>query len=241
MANPKGTPNQRPQNAQRKVERLRAERRRRDRRHRFGVIGIIGGVCAFVLGAASLTVALRPADNAGPASSTTTSSDSRALTALAGARAQSGDPVDGIQSGSMEQLAFHIHAHLSIYVDGEQRAVPYGIGIIPPYQMAADNAGNPFVEGGKGIYWLHTHDSTGIIHMEAPAQVAFTLGEFFDMWGQPLTSAQVGPAHGPLTVFVNGKPATGDPRAVPLTAHDVIQLDVGTAVPFQSYTFPQGL
>jgi hypothetical protein len=34
---------------------------------------------------------------------------------------------------------------------------------------------------------------------------------------------------------------SGDPRSVPLNAHDVIQLDVGSVVPFQSYTFPAGL
>jgi hypothetical protein len=107
--------------------------------------------------------------------------------------------------------------------------------------MTVDDSGHPFVAGGKGIYWLHTHDTTGIIHMEAPAHVSFTLGEFFDMWGQPLTAGQVGPAHGPLTVFVNGRRQGGDPRSIPLTAHDVIQLDVGTKVPFQSYTFPDGL
>ncbi|GAA1965585.1 hypothetical protein [Catenulispora subtropica] len=238
MASTKRTANRRDENARRKIERLRAETRRRQRRHRFGVIG---GLCAFVLGAAALTAAFWPTDEAGPSAAPAPSQNGSAPTVLAPAQAQKGDPVDGIQSGSMEQLAFHIHAHLSIYVDGQARAVPYGIGVIPPFQMAADDTGNPFVEGGKGIYWLHTHDSTGIIHMEAPAQVSFTLGEFFDMWGQPLTAGQVGPAHGPLTVFVNGEARTGDPRAIPLTAHDVIQLDVGTAVPFQSYTFPQGL
>lgn len=229
------TENRRDENARRKVERLKARQRRRERRHRLGIVGSAG---VLALGVAALTVAFWPADKpkavAAPTGKVT-------APALAPAATLTGEPIDGIQSGSMEQLAFHIHAHLRIYVDGQEKSVPYGIGIIPPYQMAADDAGNPAVGGGKGIYWLHTHDPTGIIHMEAPARVSFTLGEFFDMWGQPLSAAQVGPAHGPLTVFVNGKTVTGDPRGIPLNAHDVIQLDVGTAVPFQSYAFPERL
>jgi len=224
--------NRRTENARRKVERLKAEQRRRARRHRLGIVSSVG---VLALGVAALAVAFWPADQSSPAAST------GKPTALAPAAALTGEPIDGIESGSMEQLAFHIHAHLRIYINGQEKEVPYGIGIIPPYQMAADNDGNPFVGGGKGIYWLHTHDPTGIIHMEAPGNVSFTLGEFFDMWGQPLTTSQVGPAHGPLTEFVNGKVMTGDPRDIPLNAHDVIQLDVGTAVPFQNYTFPAGL
>lgn len=224
------------ENARQRIERRRAEQRRRERRHR---LGIVGGVCALVLGVGALAVGFWPADK--PSAAAAGAGPAAEPSVLAPAAALSGDPVDGIESGTMEQLAFHIHAHLRIFVDGQEKAVPYGIGIIPPLQMAADAAGNPVVGGGKGIYWLHTHDSSGVIHMEAPARVSFTLGEFFDMWGQPLSAAQVGPAHGQLTVFVNGKPVTGDPRSVPLNAHDVVQLDVGSVVPFQSYTFESGL
>src|SRR5689334_21097184 len=37
--------------------------------------------------------------------------------------------VDGIQCGATEQLAYHIHAHLLVYVNGSARALPGGIGI----------------------------------------------------------------------------------------------------------------
>ncbi|MBV8195555.1 MAG: hypothetical protein JOY80_08505, partial [Candidatus Dormibacteraeota bacterium] len=51
----------------------------------------------------------------------------------------------------------------------------------------------------------------------------------------------VGPATGTVTVFVNGSQFSGDPGTVPLTAHAVIQIDVGTATPFQPYpSFPAG-
>jgi hypothetical protein len=154
--------------------------------------------------------------------------------------AATGLPVDGISSDETEQLAFHIHAHLQVYVDGQPRTVPAGVGVVPPLRVQQTAAG-PFVVGGAGIYWLHTHDTSGVIHIESPVQRRFTLGELFDLWGQPIGPQQVGPARGPVTAFVNGAVVSGDPREIPLTAHDVIQLDVGTVVPFRSYRFPAGL
>jgi hypothetical protein len=159
---------------------------------------------------------------------------------LAPVAAIDGGPVDGISRSADEQLAFHVHAHLQVYVDGQQRAVPAGIGIVAPLQVQP-TADGPFVVGGSGIYWLHTHDASGVIHIESPVQRRFTLGELFDLWGQPLGPQQVGPARGPVTVLVNGAAVSGDPRAVILNAHDVIQLDVVALVPFQPYRFPAGL
>jgi hypothetical protein len=43
-----------------------------------------------------------------------------------------GQVVDGISSGAAEHVAFHIHTHLQVYVQGQQRAVPYGIGVVSP-------------------------------------------------------------------------------------------------------------
>jgi hypothetical protein len=151
-----------------------------------------------------------------------------------------GEPVDGIEAGSMEQLVFHIHAHLAIYVNGQQKLVPYGIGIVPPYRLQKSDSG-PFVGGGSKFYWLHTHDETGIVHIESPQQRTFTLGNLFDLWHQPLGPTQVGPATGQVVALVNNHPVGGDPRAIPLGAHDVIQLNIGAPAPFHAYTFPNGL
>ena len=151
-----------------------------------------------------------------------------------------GAPVDGITADSVERVTFHIHVHLQIYVDGQPRAIPNGVGIVPPYQVQQNRDG-PFIAGGKGFYWLHTHDRTGVVHIESPVARVYTLGEFFDIWGQPLGSDQVGPAHGPVSVLINGTHSTGDPAAVPLHAHDVIQLAVGPPVAFRPYRFPPGL
>jgi hypothetical protein len=56
----------------------------------------------------------------------------------------------------------------------------------------------------------------------------FTLGNFFDEWGQPLGPDQVGPARGTVTVILNGHVYTGNPRNAPLGSRENLQLEVGT-------------
>jgi hypothetical protein len=163
-------------------------------------------------------------------------------TLLAGTDGQAqGQPVDGISCNTSEQVVYHIHAHLAVYTNGMARIIPEGIGIVPPTQVVQTSAG-PFVTAGKCFYWLHSHTQDGIIHVESPSQRVYTLGNYFDIWNQPLSTAQVGPAHGQVTAFVDGRPFTGDPRSIPLNAHTLIQLDVGSASPApQPFTFPPGL
>src|SRR6266568_4767343 len=79
-----------------------------------------------------------------------------------------GNTVDGVQSNSSEQLIYHVHAHLAMYVNGTPKLLPYGIGIVPPYQLQQIPSGGSFVAGGSKFYWLHTHDETGVIHIETP-------------------------------------------------------------------------
>ena len=158
---------------------------------------------------------------------------------LAPAAVLPGTPIDGIGSGAMEEHVFHTHAHLAIYVDGVLKWLPHGVGIVGPIVLDPD-VDYPFITAAGAYYWMHTHAESGVIHMEAPKLHDFVLGEFFDLWGQPLSRDQVGPAHGPVTVLVDGHTFTGDPRTLPLTAHTVIQLDVGTVVPFEPFDFPPG-
>ena len=163
-------------------------------------------------------------------------------TLLASTDGQSqGQTVDGISCDTSEQVVYHIHAHLAVYTNGKLRIVPEGIGIVPPTQVVQTSAG-AFVVSGKCFYWLHSHTADGIIHVESPSQRVYTLGNYFDIWNQPLSTTQVGPEHGAVTAFVDGQSFTGDPRSIPLNAHSVIQLDVGSASPGpQAFTFPAGL
>jgi hypothetical protein len=153
--------------------------------------------------------------------------------------AATGQAVDGIQCNAGEQTVTHVHTHLTIFVNGEARVIPYGVGV-PGYQAVQTPQG-PFVETGSCFYWLHVHAEDGIIHIESPSTTTtYHLGQFFDEWGQPLSSDQVGPAKGTVTVFFTspGKKAalyTGDPNNLPLGDHYQIQLDVGTPIvaPYQ--------
>lgn len=148
-----------------------------------------------------------------------------------------GQPVDGIEGSSHEMLKSHIHAHLSLFYQGEQIAVPAAIGIVGPFHVQ-----DGFVGDGQGFYWLHTHDATGIIHIESPDDRPYTLGNFFDIWGQPLSRKNVAGLNGTVRAFVDGKLHTGNIRDIRLTHHGQITLVVGKPVPTPPrYLFPQGL
>jgi hypothetical protein len=143
--------------------------------------------------------------------------------------------VDGIQCNVNEQFLFHIHAHLDILVNSQHMYIPPQIGIIPD----------------KCIYWLHTHDETGIIHIESPIKVDFTLGQFFDLWKTKLKNSQVfdnifNGKDVPI-VYINGSkvPSGINYRDIKLHAHDEIAIVYGRppqpdSIP-STYNFPQGL
>jgi hypothetical protein len=151
-----------------------------------------------------------------------------------------GESVDGISCAPLEQLAFHIHAHLTVFVDGAARRIPRGVGISDPQSIATPQG--PFVVSGACFSWLHTHAADGVVHMESPIQRSFTLGNFFDVWGEPLTANRVATATGHVTAFVDGRPYLGNPRTIPLFAHAQVQLDVGRPlVQPDSIVFPNGL
>ena len=122
-----------------------------------------------------------------------------------------GLPIDSIRCDSMEGAVEHIHAHLKLTDRGRPLEVPAGIGI---------------PQGGGCLYWLHTHSADGLLHIESPVVKTFTLGQFFDVWGQKLNRTQAAGVHAArghvLRVVVNGKVWKGDPRAVPLRDHEEI-------------------
>jgi hypothetical protein len=148
--------------------------------------------------------------------------------------AATGQSVDGIQCNAGEKTVTHVHTHLTIFVNGKARIIPYGVGI-PGYEAVQTPEG-PFVETGSCFYWLHTHAEDGIIHVESPStSETFTLGQFFAEWGLPLSSTQIGPVTGTQTVFfaAPGKKVgiyKGDPANLPLGDHYQIQIDVGTPI-----------
>jgi len=140
-------------------------------------------------------------------------------------------PVDGVYCDQLEQLSYHIHVHMTIWLNGQQVTIPQGVGI------ATDRS---------CLYWLHTHDSTGIVHIEAPQSAVLTLQNFLDIWGKEFS--QLG-FHNELaesagwTIYVDGKQVQGDFKSVVFTPHKVITIMYNSpnAKPDTIYNFPQGL
>ena len=83
-------------------------------------------------------------------------------------------------------------------------------------------------------YWLHTHDANGLIHIEAPSPPEFRLGQFFAIWGEPLSERRLldaAPEAGRgVRALVDGNLNQGDPADIPLTDSDVIVLQHGTSL-----------
>jgi hypothetical protein len=252
------------QQAREKIARMRAEEARRKRRRMWAAVtGAVAVVAAAVVG-----ITLAVAGGGGPGS-TAGSSPQLKLAALSTlgtlkpapapgpkgpeglpipavsplastSGAATGQDVDHISCQSSERTLFHIHAHLTVFVNGSARQIPAGIGI--PGAQAQNTPAGKFIVGGTCFYWLHTHAADGVIHIESPVKRTYTLGDFFDEWGQPLSQHQAGPATGHLVALYNGQVYQGNPRDIPLNAHAQIQLEVGTPlIAPQSVTFPKGL
>jgi hypothetical protein len=140
----------------------------------------------------------------------------------------------GLPALPKEALTFHIHQRMAVLVNGKFVYVPAGIGIDANLKFISE---------------LHTHDASGIIHVEAPKEQKFTLGQFFDVWGLRFSSKCLGGycARGnrQVMVWTNGKRVLGDPRNVALTSHLSILVAYGTrkSVPKQipaHFPFPKG-
>jgi hypothetical protein len=139
----------------------------------------------------------------------------------------------GLEALTEEGTTYHIHAHLDLFVDGERVTVPARIGIDPAGQFISD---------------VHTHDATGVIHVESTQVQTFTLAEFFDVWGVRFGDGCLGGycAGGgrSLRVYSNGRRVTR-PEQLPLAPHQEIVVAFGTRrqlprpIP-ASYAFPPG-
>jgi hypothetical protein len=133
-----------------------------------------------------------------------------------------------------EGTAVHIHQHFDLFVDGREVPVPAGVGIDPAVGYAP----------------LHTHDASGVIHVESPIARTYTLGDFFAVWGVRLTPSCLGGycAGGgrQLRVYVDGRAFPGDPTTLALAAHQELVVAFGTPAELPSpipsgYPFPPGL
>jgi hypothetical protein len=120
----------------------------------------------------------------------------------------------GLHQLGAEGEVVHIHQHLDIFVNGKREAVPAQIGIY-------DN---------QFLTELHTHDTSGVMHVESPKKRKFSLGEFFGVWGVRLTNTCIGGYCRPKTpwkLYINGAPYSGDPSKVILIKHQQFAFVIG--------------
>jgi hypothetical protein len=163
-----------------------------------------------------------------------------------------GSPVDGITCDPTMSNNYHIHVWLGLWVNGQEVALPMGVGMKNP-----GAAVNGFINTATCFYHIHTHDQSGIVHVEDPnpnnvpiTQSLYTLKSFFDIWGITVGPNQFGPYTGPVRVFTSGQVYRGDdasqnfvtsasnltywgsdPSTVPMYSHEVIDVEVGPTFP----------
>jgi hypothetical protein len=140
-------------------------------------------------------------------------------------------PVDSVFCDQLEGSVEHIHAYIAIYINGQASALPANLGI--PQSSSGSSA---------CFYWLHTHDTTGIVHIESPVREVFTFGQLRDEWDQQFVSLGFAPElllTTGWTIWVNGKSYNGSLSSVPLDAHNIITLAYNSpkAIPVKTYAW----
>jgi hypothetical protein len=201
-------------------ERLRKEREERERqerdqaaqkRRRLRMVGAVGAVV--VIGIVAFVVL------GGSSKKGSSAQASQGLQVTAGPWTSGTDGLEARGSSlnlpAPSDTIYHVHSQLQVYVNGKKTTVPANIGI----------------DQAKGLLEsLHTHDDTGIIHQEAVEPYAFTLGQFFTIWGVKFTQDQLGAYRaGPglvLETYVNGKKVPNGPL-YKMKSHDAIVVGFG--------------
>ena len=140
---------------------------------------------------------------------------------------------DGIPVLAHEETATHFHLHLDLFVDGSEVTVPANIGFDPDIGVISP---------------VHTHDTSGIVHVESPSGLTYSLGQLFDVWGVRFDGTclgECGAGDRRVRVFADGTPLQQDPRLLILGRHQeiVVTLGTGSQVPRDipsGYSFPLG-
>ena len=172
----------------------------------------------------------------------------------AGGQGPSLTKFDGIRCQPTMSNNYHVHAFIGLYVNGIEYAIPRGIGIIFP----TDPNQLEILTATECFYFTHTHDSTGIVHLEdynkgvvekPPTTSHYVTGNIFNTWGITVNANQFGQFAGPVEVFTSGQmyrflPGTGgvvgentltqwtgDPAQIPVYENEVIWYLVGPTYP----------
>lgn len=125
-------------------------------------------------------------------------------------------------SAATNNMLMHNHVSLNVTTGGKRMIVPPYIeiiqtGVFADPSLFADHSLDKY--GMEGMSPLHTHDSSGLIHVESNTLRNYTLGEFLDIWkGLNIDGKNV-------IASVDGKPVS-DFRNIPLNDRAKIVLDI---------------
>jgi len=153
----------------------------------------------------------------------------------------------GLPAFKSEQLFFHVHAHLDVFVDGQPVVVPAGIGIggDPNAKVGTQNgqqvAGLVATCSKPCISPLHTHDESGVLHVENDKERQINLGQLFTEWGVRFNATCVGgdcAPDKPYTAYVNGQQFNGDAATIVLKDLEEIAVVIGTPPSTIPHAFP---
>lgn len=125
-------------------------------------------------------------------------------------------------SAATNNMLMHNHVSLNVTIGGKPIIVPSDIGITQTGLFAdpslfADHSLDKY--GMEGMSPLHTHDSSGLIHIESNTVRTYTLGEFLGIWKGVNTEGKN------VIASVDGKPVS-DFRNIPLNDKTKIVLDI---------------
>ncbi|HET9029481.1 MAG TPA: hypothetical protein VFN49_04835 [Candidatus Aquilonibacter sp.] len=165
-----------------------------------------------------------------------------------------GSQIDQAQCDTTMSDNYHIHVFIGLYVNGTEYALPTGVGVADP----ASQNDKDTQYATQCFYYTHTHDRTGVVHIEdpnggisavPPMNSMYTLKTLFDVWGITVSNSQFGQFGGNVQVYTSGQtyrgggnanstipesdltPWVGDPNTIPLYSHEVIWFLVGPNYP----------
>jgi hypothetical protein len=128
----------------------------------------------------------------------------------------------------LNENIYHVHSWLHVYVDGRPVPVPRNVGL--DELTGTFSSMHTHYAAVDGVRDLPAGAGDGIIHMEADTPYAYTLGQFFAVWGVRFTDNQLGPykaGNGKvLEVYFNGQ-RVADPVNAVLHEHTDISVGYG--------------
>jgi hypothetical protein len=150
-----------------------------------------------------------------------------------------GGTIDGIPCAATMYDNYHVHAFVGIMVAGKEMATPDAIGLYEPGPET-----NGVTDTAHCYYAIHTHDASGMIHLESSSTAPlgssiFTLGNLLDVWGMPISPSHFGPYSGTVRVFYATTPLTDiysgtyhlytgtAPKNIQLYSHEAIWIQIG--------------